>query len=205
MAESHNVSTPNNKGTKQLFQNKLLERLTRTHIAVPITLFIIYSAGLLIWSVYNTSLPAVTTVALFFGGFLLFTLIEYLVHRFVFHMVTNTKLKKSIQYHAHGVHHEFPKDKDRLAMPPWASLTISTLLLFILRFFIGDYVFAFLPGFLIGYASYLFVHYIVHAYQPPKNMFKILWVHHGIHHYKRQDAAFGVSSPLWDVIFRTMP
>ncbi len=90
-------------------------------------------------------------------------------------------------------------------MPPWASITISTLLLFVLRFFIGDYVFAFLPGFLIGYASYLFVHYIVHAYQPPKNMFKILWVHHGIHHYMRQDAAFGVSSPLWDVIFRTMP
>lgn len=205
MAQSENASKPNNKGTKQLFENKILERLSRTHIAVPITLFVLYSAGLLIWSVFNTELPAATTVALFFAGLLIFTLIEYMVHRFVFHMRTHTKLRKSIQYNFHGVHHEYPKDKDRLAMPPIASITISTILLFLLRLVIGDYTFAFLPGFLIGYASYLFVHYIVHAYPPPRNVFKILWVHHGIHHYKRQDAAFGVSSPLWDVIFRTMP
>ena len=205
MSQPQNLSKPKNKGTKQLFENKILERLSRTHIAVPITLFILYSAGLLLWSVFNTDLPAGTTVALFFSGLLIFTLIEYMVHRFVFHMRPTSDLKKKIAYNFHGVHHDFPKDKERLAMPPVASITISTILLFLLRLVIHDYTFAFLPGFLIGYASYLFVHYIVHAYPPPKNMFKILWVHHGIHHYKRQDAAFGVSSPLWDVIFRTMP
>ncbi len=205
MSQSDNSSKPSNKGTKRLFENKILERLTRTHIAVPITLFILYSAGLLVWSVYNTALPASVTIGLFFAGLLIFTLVEYMVHRYVFHMRTDTKLRKSLQYNFHGIHHEYPKDKDRLAMPPIASITISTALLFLLRLVIGDYTFAFLPGFLIGYAGYLFVHYIVHAYPPPKNAFKILWVHHGIHHYKRQDAAFGVSSPLWDVIFRTMP
>jgi sterol desaturase/sphingolipid hydroxylase (fatty acid hydroxylase superfamily) len=205
MDQSEHASKPTNKGTKQLFENRLIERLSRTHIAIPITLFIIYSTGLLLWSVYNTALPGLLTVGLFFAGFLIFTLVEYLVHRYVFHMKTYTKLRKQIQYHAHGVHHDYPKDKDRLAMPPVLSILISTLLLFLLRLVMGDYVFAFLPGFLIGYASYLFVHYIVHAYPPPKNVFKILWVHHGIHHYKRQDKAFGVSSPLWDVIFQTMP
>jgi len=69
----------------------------------------------------------------------------------------------------------------------------------------GDFAYVFLPGFLMGYAGYLFVHYIVHAYQPPKNFFKILWIHHGIHHYKEPERAFGVSSPLWDLVFRTMP
>ena len=69
----------------------------------------------------------------------------------------------------------------------------------------GDFVFAFLPGFLVGYASYLFVHYIVHAYAPPKNFFKALWVNHSIHHYKDNTVVFGVSSPLWDYVFRTMP
>ena len=90
-------------------------------------------------------------------------------------------------------------------MPPLASITIATILLFILQWVLGDFVFAFLPGFLVGYATYLFVHYIVHAYQPPKNVFRTLWIHHGIHHYKDHERAFGVSSPLWDYVFRTLP
>lgn len=89
-------------------------------------------------------------------------------------------------------------------MPPVLSVTISTVLLLILRFIIGDFVFAFLPGFLTGYAAYLGVHYMVHAYQPPKNFMKALWVNHGIHHYKNGDIVFGVSSPLWDYIYGTM-
>ncbi|MCA6075575.1 sterol desaturase family protein [Fulvivirga sedimenti] len=198
-------SKPNNSGTKQLFKNKLLERLSRTHIAVPLVLFSLYSGGLIFWSVNNTTLTISTTVGMFFVGFLVFTFVEYLVHRYVFHMGTYTELRKKLQYAFHGVHHDFPKDKDRLAMPPIMSVTIATALLFLFRLFMGDFVYSFLPGFLMGYATYLFVHYIVHAYPPPKNVFKILWVHHGIHHYKSPDRAFGVSSPLWDVIFRTMP
>lgn len=199
------IMTPHNKGTRQFSDNPWIERLTRTHIAIPITLFILYSGGLLYWSVVNTAIAPLTTVALFFVGLLAFSLIEYLMHRFLFHMSLTTAFRRKMQYLMHGVHHEFPKDKDRLAMPPLASLTIATTLLFLFRLVMADYVFAFLPGFLTGYAGYLFVHYIVHAFRVPKNAFKILWVHHGIHHYKDQKRAFGVSSPLWDVIFRTMP
>ncbi|UII21421.1 sterol desaturase family protein [Fulvivirga ligni] len=194
-----------NKDSKILFNNPIIEKLSRTHISIPIGLFFIYSGGLLYWSVANTDLAPSTTVLLFFTGLFVFTLVEYMMHRYVFHMATYTKLREKIQYNFHGVHHDYPKDKDRLAMPPLVSLTLATTLLFLFRLFMGDFVFGFLPGFLIGYAGYLFVHYIVHAYQPPKNMFKTLWVHHAIHHYKDHERAFGVSSPLWDYIFRTMP
>lgn len=196
---------PHNKGTKVLFKNPVIERLSRTHIAIPITLFILYSAALLFWSITQLSFSALLTTGLFFTGWLVFTLVEYLMHRYVFHMKTDTKLKAKIQYHAHGVHHEFPKDKDRLAMPPIMSVTLATILLFVFKLFMGDFVFSFLPGFLVGYAMYLFVHYIVHAYPPPKNIFKAVWVNHSIHHYKDQKIVFGVSSPLWDYVFRTMP
>lgn len=195
---------PKNKGTKQLFANPVLERLTRTHIAVPISIFIVYATGLLYWSVANTSLNAYLTIALFFIGWLVFSWVEYMVHRYVFHMKTYTVLRAKFQYIMHGVHHEFPKDKDRLAMPPLLSVAISTILLLLLRLVIGDFAFAFLPGFLVGYACYLGVHYIVHAYQPPKNFLRALWINHGIHHYKNGDIVFGVSSPLWDYIYGTM-
>jgi sterol desaturase/sphingolipid hydroxylase (fatty acid hydroxylase superfamily) len=120
-------------------------------------------------------------------------------------METDTELKEKIQYSFHGIHHEYPKDKGRLAMPPVVSILLAAGLLFAFHWAIGEYTFAFLPGFVMGYASYLFVHFIVHAYQPPKNLFKILWVNHGIHHYKDHSKAFGVSSPLWDYVFRTLP
>lgn len=196
---------PKNSGTKALFTNPILERLTRTHIAVPVSLFAIYAASLLYWSIATVNLNIVTTITLFFIGWFAFSFVEYLVHRHVFHMATYTELRKKIQYTFHGVHHEFPKDKDRLAMPPLVSITIATILLLLFKLVMGDFVFAFLPGFLIGYAAYLGIHYMVHAYPPPKNFLKKLWVHHGIHHYKEGEKAFGVSSPLWDYLFRTMP
>jgi sterol desaturase/sphingolipid hydroxylase (fatty acid hydroxylase superfamily) len=105
----------------------------------------------------------------------------------------------------HGLHHEFPKDKGRLAMPPLLIIPIAFMFLYIFWLMIGDLSYAFTPGFLIGYAGYLCVHYIVHAFPPPKNFFKTLWINHGIHHYKDPDVAFGVSSPLWDHVFGSLP
>jgi sterol desaturase/sphingolipid hydroxylase (fatty acid hydroxylase superfamily) len=195
---------PQNKGTKQLFENPILEKLTRTHISVPLIIFFTYAAGLLYWNTQYTSLSVITTIILFLVGILTFTWVEYMVHRYVFHMKTYTDLRAKMQYTMHGVHHEFPKDKDRLAMPPLVSITIATVLLLIFKVIMGDFVFAFLPGFIVGYASYLSVHYMVHAYPPPKNFFKALWVNHGVHHYKDGEVVFGVSSPLWDYIYGTM-
>jgi len=195
---------PKNKGTKKLFENPILEKLSRTHISVPLTIFMLYAVSLLYWDVSHTSLSAAATVGLFILGFLSFTFVEYIVHRYVYHISTGTEWRKKFQYKAHGVHHEFPKDKDRLAMPPLLSITVATILLLFFRLVMGDLAFAFLPGFLVGYAYYLSVHYVVHIYQPPKNFLRVLWINHSIHHYKDGDTVFGVSSPLWDYVFGTM-
>ena len=195
---------PKNKGTRQLFQNPILERLSRTHIAVPLTIFSLFSGALLTWSITHTSLSAGTTIGLFVLGFIVFTWVEYVVHRYVFHMKPYTAARAKFQYTVHGIHHEYPKDKDRLAMPPLLSVTISTILLLLFRVVMGDFAFAFLPGFLVGYAAYLGVHYMVHAFAPPKNFFRLLWINHGTHHYKNGEMIYGVSSPLWDYIYGTM-
>lgn len=195
---------PQNKGTKQLFDNPILEKLSRTHISIPLIIFFSYAGGLLYWNIKNTSLSPLISIILFLTGFIAFTWIEYNMHRYVFHMKVYTEARKKLQYTIHGVHHEFPKDKDRLAMPPLLSVTIATILLLLFKVIMGDFVFAFLPGFLVGYASYLSVHYLVHAYPPPKNFFKALWVNHSVHHYKDGKVVFGVSSPLWDYIYGTM-
>lgn len=196
---------PKHKGTKKLFSNSTLERLSRTPVGIPISLFFLTSLGLLFYTLLYSNLRTNSIVSILFIGLLSFTLIEYVVHRFVFHMSTNSKEKEKIQYTVHGIHHEYPKDKDRLAMPPVMSVAICAILFFMLRLLMGGYSYPFLSGFLFGYASYLFVHFAVHAFQPPKNFLKILWHNHAIHHYKDTEKAFGVSSPLWDFVFGTLP
>lgn len=191
-------------GTERLFDNPILERLTRSHIAVPITLFVLYAGGLIIINLVNSSVQISLSILLFLCGWLTFSWVEYLVHRYLFHISTVTVAREKFQYAVHGVHHHHPKDKDRLAMPPVLSIAIATLLLFILKLFIGDFVYAFLPGFLVGYAFYLLIHYLVHIHRAPKNIFRYLWINHGTHHYKNGQIIFGVSSPLWDYVYGTM-
>ncbi|GAA4434957.1 sterol desaturase family protein [Pontibacter saemangeumensis] len=196
---------PNHKGRAQIFENPVLERLTRTHIALPISIFIAIATGLIYYGIMHSFIGVLEAVTLFFTGWLLFSLLEYIAHRFLFHMETDTPAKAKIQYTFHGNHHDFPKDKERLAMPPILSVFISSLLFFVFKLVFGQFVFGILAGVLFGYAMYLLVHYAVHAYAPPKNFLKTLWIHHSIHHYKDPNVAYGVSSPLWDYVLGTMP
>ena len=190
---------------RQLFDNPILEKLSRTHILIPVGLFWLISAALIYCGITMLELKAWLTSIVYVLGFLVFTLAEYLVHRYLYHMETNTDSKKRLQYIFHGVHHDYPKDKTRLAMPPAASLIISAILMGIFYLFMRNWVFAFLPGFLTGYSLYILMHYVIHAFKPPKNIFRWLWIYHGIHHHKDDTVAFGVSSPLWDFVFGTVP
>lgn len=199
------LDRPDNFGTAQMFQNPVLERLTRTHISVPIILYLFTGTYSLYYAITNTDILLWKGITVLVLGILGFTLLEYVMHRYFYHMEPDTPVKDKLQYNVHGVHHDYPKDKDRLTMPPFVSLFYAVVFYFIFTFTMGDYGLFFLPGFMIGYSAYLGVHYIVHAYQPPKNFLKVLWVNHAIHHYKDPDVAYGVSSPLWDYVFGTMP
>lgn len=194
-----------NNGTTALFRNRFLEALTRTHFAIPVTLYLLCSVALLLYASGMKKLDFFNVIWLFPGGMLLFTLVEYSIHRWVFHFHASTEKQKAFKYKVHGVHHEFPRDKDRLVMPPVLSIVVALVFYLLFRYLLGLNVLLFFPGFLSGYSIYLLIHYAVHRFRPPSNFFKILWTHHALHHYKEEDAAFGVSNPLWDYIFRTMP
>ena len=120
-------------------------------------------------------------------------------------MPATTPSREKMQYMFHGVHHDYPKDKQRLALPPAVSVLIATILLVIFEFFLDKYSFSFLAGFMVGYAFYLLIHFVVHIFRPPNNFLKLLWTNHAIHHYQDDTVMFGVSSALWDHIYGTLP
>lgn len=194
-----------NKGTTSLFRNRFLEALTRTHFAIPVTMYLVFATVILIYSAQLSAIEFWRVLYLFPLGMLTFSLVEYAIHRWVFHFHAVTEKQLTFKYKIHGVHHEFPRDKDRLVMPPVLSVLIALLFYGLFSLIAGKYVLLFFPGFLSGYSVYLLVHYAVHRYRPPAHFLKFLWTHHALHHYKSQDAAFGVSNPFWDYLFGTMP
>jgi 4-hydroxysphinganine ceramide fatty acyl 2-hydroxylase len=192
------------KGKGRIFKNSFLEALTKTHPVVIIGMYVPLSL-LSLWYFYTTIYPSVwLTMAVFLGGFMLWTLVEYLLHRYIFHFITDSAIVKRFHYTVHGVHHEYPLDTERLVMPPVPSIFIAASFFGLFYAMMGTYVYAFLPGFIIGYLLYASIHYAIHAYKPPKAL-NYWWRHHHLHHFKYPDKAFGVSTPLWDVIFGTMP
>jgi len=188
----------------RVYQNPILHQLSKNHISVPLTIF--YGSGIFLTSygVIEFGLSIVASLSLFIVGMLLFTLFEYLVHRYLYHLPTVYE-EGHIPFALHGIHHKYPKDKKRLVMPPVLSVVIAAAILGLNYLLMGTQGFPFTAGFLFGYAAYLTVHFVVHRLKPPKNFLKELWIHHSIHHYQDDTKAYGVSSPLWDFVFGTMP
>lgn len=193
-----------NKGQARLFENDFLEMMTKTHPLVVYTMYFPLIAWMLHYGLATRGLKATNEALLFLGGIFTWTLFEYLMHRWVFHIIAESPRAQRIVYTMHGVHHEYPRDKDRLFMPPVPSVILASLIFYLQYLAMGWQALAFFPGFLFGYILYGSMHYAIHAYAPPRFM-KALWRNHHLHHYKYPDKGFGVSSVLWDVIFRTIP
>ncbi len=198
-----------NKGQARIFKNQYLEYLTKTHPLVIWGLYIPIIALMIYYSNASLGIGMSALLFTFLGGMFFWTFFEYMIHRYVFHYIAESERASRFVYIIHGNHHEYPRDKERLFMPPVPSLLISSALftlcfLVFSVFNIAGYVFAFFPGFVLGYLMYGTMHYAIHAWNPPFKWMKGLWRNHHLHHYKNEHQGFGVSSTLWDHVFGTM-
>jgi 4-hydroxysphinganine ceramide fatty acyl 2-hydroxylase len=194
-----------NKGSGRLFNNFILERLSRTHFLLPVVFYYFLAMVSAYYALKFLDQKWTDLMVLLPAGWIVFTLVEYLLHRFVFHFNPSNPSQEKLQYTIHGVHHEFPRDKDRLVMPPLVSMVLAVLFFYIFRLLFGNSGWLIFTGFVGGYSSYLVLHYAIHRYKPPFEFMKFLWRHHSLHHYHSTESAFGVSFPLWDWLFGTMP
>ncbi len=193
-----------NKGQARLFKSALMEQMTKTHPVVIYSIYIPIIAFLLYYGNAYRGLSVAHELLLFICGAFLWSFFEYFMHRYLFHFVAESPRVRRLIYTMHGVHHEFPRDKERLFMPPVPSFIAACTVFFITYSIMGWGALAFFPGFLTGYLLYGSMHFAIHAFAPPRFM-KALWRNHHLHHYKTPDKGFGVSSVIWDVVFRTVP
>ena len=192
------------KGGIRLFKNKLLERLSRIS---PWTVLAVYlpMIAFAIWKSFAVGVGIVAFGVLFLSGLIFWTAFEYILHRYVFHFFPEGEFQERVQFLFHGVHHQYPNDKDRLVMPVTLSLLIAVLLFFLFNAIFGVLVWGFFAGFTAGYLAYDMTHYSIHHARAPKNAYlKKLWKHHMDHHYRDTNRGYGVSSAVWDQVFGSM-
>lgn len=194
-----------NKGQATLFQSRQLEMFTKTSPQVVFSIYMPILMAMLVYSVTVLNAEWYRVFGYYLFGIAFWTFFEYVMHRFVFHHHSDDPKLQKVIYTAHGVHHEYPRDKDRLFMPPVPSLLLATILFSIFFFVFRHNAFMFFPGFLTGYLIYGSMHYAIHAMSPPFKFMKAWWRYHHLHHYKNPGKGFGVSSPLWDHVFGTVP
>lgn len=136
------------------------------------------------------------------AGLFVWTLTEYLLHRFFFHWIPPFSWGPRMHFLIHGIHHEWVNDRYRLVMPPAVSLLLAAPLFAGWWALLGVPAVPFFGGLLVGYLGYDMLHYAMHHARLRAGWFKRLQAHH-LSHHGRATRKFGVSSPVWDRVFGT--
>ncbi len=189
----------------RIFDNDILDGLSRTPWFIVPLLYIPASAALLWYSVARADVSLPASLGLALAGIFAWTFVEYWLHRTLFHWVPDTEWGETMHFFLHGVHHDWPHDKYRLVMPPAVSILLFFVFLFVWTILLGTYAWAFHGGFVFGYMCYDVIHYHVHHRRAGFRWLQRLKKHHVSHHFVEDysELRYGVSTRLWDVVFDT--
>lgn len=200
--KKHYVS--NSETSTRMFDSGILEAVSKVHFTVPLLVFI----PVICYCVYHTYISTVLSIPniiiYFILGLLVWTMTEYVLHRFIFHFEPKTAFGKRCHFIFHGVHHDYPKDRLRLVLPPIISIPLATMFYLIFsNSLTGAEFYPFFAAFITGYIIYDMLHYAIHHVQVKGKLWNILKTHHLKHHYVYPEKGYGVSSPIWDKLAKT--
>ena len=195
----------NRNESPRMFENDFLDFFSRIHFSSVPILFVPISSYFFYRSFVQFDVNLFLVIGLFFGGYAFWTLMEYCIHRFFFHMEFTSPLGKKIHYIAHGIHHDYPNDSMRLVMPPAINLTLAVLFywLFFLVFQNKGLTAGFFSGFTFGYMVYDLMHFASHFFNFKWGWFQRIKRSHLLHHYREPNSGFGLSTVFWDRVFGT--
>lgn len=159
---------------------------------------------------YMSKLALEEKSVIFLYGLVVWTIFEYVFHRFVFHcdaIIPDHPVFLMLHFFTHAVHHYFPFDPLRLAMPPALMTILATPTWCLFNVFIPlQPLLALFSGIFFGFTWYDVMHFYLH-HGAEKSSFphiRRMRTYHAIHHYKEPDNGFGVTSKFWDRIFGTL-
>lgn len=194
----------NSQESTRMFKSDFLEIFSKMHPATPLIIFVPVILFFMYQTLFILKLNWGYALLFIIGGLFVWTITEYILHRFLFHYKPSSKIGQRIHFIFHGVHHDYPNDAKRLVMAPAVSVPLAILFYYLFKALVGEaYVAPFFTGFVIGYLIYDMTHYAIHHFQFKNAFWQQIKKHHMVHHYVDDDNGYGVSSKFWDIIFRT--
>ena len=187
--------------------NELTKIVTRrfSHPWMAMAVFIPLAILLSGLALQDPEVTPLKFMVLFAGGLLSWTLIEYFLHRLVFHWTDVKEPWKSLASGLHRAHHASAKAADLIIAPPVASLGFAILIYLLFALVTQSVTVAAVleTGVFAGYLVYEWVHFMSHRFYPRTKAGKYLRKYHLQHHFRDEDRQFGVTSPFWDIVFGT--
>src|SRR5262249_3419641 len=191
------------RDSPRMFENGLLDKLSRVPPVVPVLLFLPLIIVLLVLAI-TANMKAWHILVGFAAGYGFWTLCEYWIHRVIFHFEPEEGFGARLHWIIHGVHHDHPNDPMRLVMPPSVSVPLSVLFFLLFVGVLGTpTAYPVGAGFWSGYLIYDEIHYHLHHHMPKTRVGKLLRELHMRHHFQDDTRGFGISAPYWDTVFRT--
>ncbi|RZC45324.1 hypothetical protein C5167_038269 [Papaver somniferum] len=189
----------------RFFASDFWEFLTRTQWwVIPLVWLPVVGYSVNISKQMGHTLPELVLMVM--GGIFIWSLLEYTLHRFLFHINTTSYWGNTLHYLLHGCHHKHPMDGLRLVFPPAATAILLVPFWNLVKLFSTPSTTpALFGGGLLGYVMYDCTHYYLHHGQPTKEVPKNLKRYHLNHHFRVQTKGFGITSSLWDKVFGTLP
>ena len=186
----------------RIFNNPVLESLTHVNPITPLIVWTPVIAGLIYYSITEQGLGLAALSIWAVLALITWTLTEYLLHRFLFHFPAKSKTGKYLVFLFHGLHHDDPNDPTRLVFPPVPAFLIFLMLYTAFSNLIPESgINAFMGFFMVGYLCYDYIHYATHHFAMKGKWARKIKKHHLQHHFQHKPAKYGVSSPLWDIVF----
>lgn len=202
-------SFPTTDHTVKMFANDTIENMTKCPWYIPLFFWIPIIIAESVHYVYLIdglrNLNVLLIAAMATIGAVCWLLFEYTLHRFVFHMETTGYLANIVHFIIHGHHHITPMDFDRLVFPPVPAMMLALPFWMGAPRILGTHAgYPWLIGFALGYLVYDMTHFWIHHAVPKNVFFKMQKRRHVHHHYFQHTVNFGISNPLFDVVFGTL-
>jgi len=188
----------------RIFHSDFLEPLTHMQWWLVLVVWVPVVLAMLAVAFFGRGMPLPQLLGWFLLGVATWTLLEYILHRVIFHFEPHSKLGRHIHFLFHGIHHLDPWDATRLVFPPVLGAAFGLVIFSLVRLVLPlDESLAAMAGLIVGYLGYDMSHYYSHHVKPGNRWGKFLRRYHLAHHHKEQHRLFGVSQPFWDIVFRT--
>lgn len=144
--------------------------------------------------------------ALAAGGFLSVNLLEYLIHRYLFHATRfGNKLKKAI-LDIHMRHHRYNEVEEYAIVPITTSfvlISLATVVFFSISSGPLIYTLLYFSFMAASYIYHELLHYMIHQKKLSGRFGDFYYEFHGVHHMKDAKKNYCFISPFWDMVFGT--